>query len=61
MLIIFVGFENKILVETAFHCQSQSFLTLLSQSLSVACQVWLTALTKKGKECVSLAPFSQLS
>lgn len=57
----FVCFENEIPAERSLQCQRLSFLTLLSQSSSAACQVWLAALTKKGKECVSLAPFSQLS
>lgn len=42
-------------------CQPLSLLSALSPSWSAACQVWLTALTKKGKECVGLASFSQLS
>ncbi|KAK2109963.1 hypothetical protein P7K49_009709, partial [Saguinus oedipus] len=38
-----------------------AILALLSQSSSAVCQVQLTLLTKKGKECVSPAPFSELS
>ena len=61
MLTIFVCFESEIPLERSLRHWPLSFLTVLSPSSSAACQLWLTPLTKKGKECVSLASLGQLS